>query len=442
MLFIDRTDAGRHLAQRLRHLRGTDVAVLGLPRGGVPVAFEVAEELHAPLDVIVVRKLGVPFQPEYGFGAIGEGGARIIDDGVVRLARLTRAEIAGVEAREHARLDRRLRQLRGSRTLVPLAGRTAIVVDDGIATGSTARAACMVARERGARRVILAVPVGSVEAAASLRRTADEVICLHTPARFCAIGEWYDDFSQVSDEEVAALLGKAAGWSAGPDCGEQDPAEIMVDAGGVRLPGSLVIPDQALGLVIFAHGSGSSRHSPRNQFVAAALNRVGLGTLLVDLLTADEELSRAYVFNIAMLAGRLTGITRWLRGQPVAATLPFGYFGASTGAAAALWAAAASPRPPVAAVVSRGGRPDLVGRRLALVQVPTLLIVGGADEAVLGLNRQAQERLTCENRLAVIDEATHLFEEPGTLEQVAELAGDWFTGHFTPVDHQDGEGSA
>ena len=307
MLFVDRADAGRHLAQRLRFLRGTDVAVLGLPRGGVPVAFEVAQELHAPLDVIVVRKLGVPFQPEYGFGAIGEGGARIIDDRVVRLTRLTGAEMATVEARERARLDRRVRRVRGDRAPIPLAGRTVIVVDDGIATGSTARAACMVARERGAGRVILAVPVGSVDAAASLRRAADEVICLHTPARFCAIGDWYDDFSQVSDEEVAALLGKAAGWSAGPDCDEQDPAEIMVDAGGVRLPGSLVIPDQALGLVIFAHGSGSSRHSPRNQFVAAALNRVGLGTLLVDLLTADEELSRAYVFNIAMLAGRLNG---------------------------------------------------------------------------------------------------------------------------------------
>ncbi len=433
MLFIDRADAGRHLAQRLRYLRGTDVVVLALPRGGVPVAFEVAEELRAPLDVIVVRKLGVPFQPEYGFGAIGEGGARVIDDRVVQLTRLTGPEMAAVEAREHARLDRRVSQLRGDRTPVPLAGHTVIVVDDGIATGSTAQAACMVARARGASRVILAVPVGSIQAAASLRRTADEVVCLHTPARFSAIGEWYDDFSQVSDEEVTVLLGKATGLPTGSDCAELDPAEIVMDAGGVRLPGSLVIPDQALGLVIFAHGSGSSRRSPRNQFVAAALNRVGLGTLLADLLTANEELSRAYVFNIAILAARLTGITRWLRGQPVAAALPFGYFGASTGAAAALWAASASPRPPVAAVVSRGGRPDLASRRLALVQVPTLLIVGGADEVVLGLNRQAQEKLRCENRLAVIPDATHLFEEPGALEQVADLAGGWFTSHFTPV---------
>jgi putative phosphoribosyl transferase len=145
MPFIDRADAGRRLAQRLRHLRGADVAVLALPRGGVPVAFEVAEELRALLDVIVVRKLGVPFQQEYGFGAIGEGGARIIDDHVVRLTRLTGPEIAAVEAREGAQLDRRVSQLRGDRPPVPLAGRTVIVVDDRIATGSTARAACMVA---------------------------------------------------------------------------------------------------------------------------------------------------------------------------------------------------------------------------------------------------------------------------------------------------------
>ena len=432
MLFLNRADAGRHLAQRLRHLRGTDVAVLGLPRGGVPVAFEVAEELRAPLDVIVVRKLGVPFQPEYAFGAIGEGGVRVIDDHVTRQTGLTGQEIAAVEARERAELDRRVRQLRGDRPPVPLAGRVVIVVDDGIATGSTARAACWVARMRGASRVVLAVPVGSVEGVASLRRDADEVICLHTPAGFFSIGEWYDDFSQMSDEEVTALLGRAV-TSSRSGCPEADSAEIAVDAGGVRLPGSLVIPDRAGGLIVFAHGSGSSRHSPRNQFVAAALNRAGLGTLLVDLLTADEELARAYVFNIAMLAARLAGITGWLRGQPATAVIPVGYFGASTGAAAALWAAAANPRLPVTAIVSRGGRPDLAGRRLALVRAPTLLIVGGADEVVLDLNRQAQKQLTCENRLAIVPGATHLFEEPGALEQVADLARNLFSGHFAEL---------
>jgi len=429
MFFVDRADAGRHLARRLRHLGGADVAVLGLPRGGVPVAFEVAGELHAPLDVIVVRKLGVPFQPEYGFGAIGEGGARVIDDYVVRQAGLTGMQVAEVEARERVLLDRRVRQLRGDNPPVPLTGRTAIIVDDGIATGSTARAACLVARARGASRVVLAAPVGPVEAAAALRRDADEVVCLHTPPRLLAIGEWYGDFCQVTDEEVAILLGKAAAWLAGPGSADPDPAQVVLTIAGARLPGSLAVPDRAVGLVVFAHGSGSSRHSPRNRFVAGVLNRAGLGTLLAGLLTAEEELSRAYVFNVALLAARLAGITGWLRSQPATAAIPFGYFGASTGAAAAL-RAAASPPLPVAAIVSRGGRPDLAGRRLARVRAPTLLIVGGADRPVLDLNRQAQVQLTCENRLEVIPGATHLFAEPGALEQVADLARDWFTRHF------------
>ncbi len=433
MFFVDRADAGRHLARRLRHLGGADVVVLGLPRGGVPVAFEVAEELHAPLDVIVVRKLGVAFQPEYGFGAIGEGGVRIVDDYVVRQARLTGPEIAEVEARERVLLDRRVSQLRGDHPSVPLAGRTVIIVDDGIATGSSARAACLVARARGASRVILAAPVGSTAGTAALRRAADEVVCLHTPARFFAIGEWYGDFSQVTDEEVTILLGKAAAWQAGPGSADPDPAEVVLNIAGARLPGSLVVPDRAVGLVVFAHGSGSSRHSPRNQFVAGVLNRAGLGTLLADLLTADEELSRAYVFNVALLAARLAGITGWLRSQPATAAIPLGYCGASTGAAAALRAAAASPPLPVDAIVSRGGRPDLAGRRLAQVRAPTLLIVGGADEQVLDLNRQAQAQLTCQNRLEVIPGATHLFAEPGALEQVADLARDWFTRHFAQL---------
>jgi putative phosphoribosyl transferase len=209
MLFADRADAGRQLARQLRHLRGTDVVVLALPRGGVPVAFEVARDLHAPLDVIVVRKLGVPFQPECGFGAIGEGGARVVNGYVVRQMGLTKQEIARVETRERALLERRLTRLRGGRPPVPLAGRTAIVVDDGIATGSTMRAACAVARARGASRVIIAVPVAPADCAASLRRDADEVICVRTPAHFYAIGSWYDDFIQVGGDEVTRLLGQA-----------------------------------------------------------------------------------------------------------------------------------------------------------------------------------------------------------------------------------------
>jgi len=186
--------------------------------------------------------------------------------------------------------------------------------------------------------------------------------------------------------------------------------------------------------VLFAHGSGSSRHSPRNRSVAAVLDSAGLGTLLFDLLTTTEERDRANVFDIDLLAARLVDATAWLRRQPGVGDLPIGYFGASTGAAAALWAAAES-NADIAAVVSRGGRPDLAGPRLAAVSAPTLLIAGGDDDVVLELNRRARAQLRCENQLAVVRGATHLFEEPGTLQAAAELARDWFTSHLATRRH-------
>src|SRR5262245_5643780 len=210
MPFLDRSDAGRRLANRMLHLRGEDVVVLALPRGGVPVAAEVARALGAPLDVIVVRKLGVPVQPELGMGAIGEGDVRIINPEVVAITHVTDAEIATVERRERAELDRRARRFRGDRPRTPLAARTAIIIDDGIATGSTARAACQVARAQGAARVVLAVPVAPPSACAALAADADEVVCLETPRHFLAIGEWYQDFSQTGDREVVLLLQRAA----------------------------------------------------------------------------------------------------------------------------------------------------------------------------------------------------------------------------------------
>ncbi|NRQ33127.1 alpha/beta hydrolase [Nonomuraea sp. NN258] len=192
----------------------------------------------------------------------------------------------------------------------------------------------------------------------------------------------------------------------------------------------LIVPDAAQGVVLFVHGSGSSRHSPRNRYVADALNRAGLGTLLFDLLTPEEEADRANVFDIGLLAERLLGRTEWVRAQDSAAGLPIGYFGASTGAAAALWGAA-EPGNTIAAVVSRGGRPDLAGARLSDVSAPTLLIVGGRDPVVVELNEEAQRHLRSEAKLEIVPGATHLFEEPGALEQVANLARDWFVTHFT-----------
>ena len=214
---------------------------------------------------------------------------------------------------------------------------------------------------------------------------------------------------------------------------EQEGKLVRVSAGPVTVEGNLVVPEGAQGVVLFAHGSGSSRFSPRNRYVARALQEGGLATLLIDLLTEEEERidlrTRELRFDIPLLVERLEGAVDWLQENQETHDLPVGLFGSSTGAAAALMAA---PRRPdaVAAIVSRGGRPDLAGAALTQVRAPTLLIVGGRDTVVIGLNEQAMEQLSAEKRLEVVPGATHLFEEPGALERVAELARDWFQQHL------------
>ncbi len=209
MRFTDRREAGRQLARALAELRGPGTVVLGLPRGGVPVAEEVAAELRAPLDVCLVRKLGVPFDPELALGAIGEGGIRILNEEVLRMARVRADELTRVETRERALLERRVRAYRRARDQVDIEGRRVILVDDGIATGATARAACQVVRARGARGVVMAAPVGPPDAAERLGDEADACVCLAGPPGFLAIGQFYDDFTQTDDAEVLACLARA-----------------------------------------------------------------------------------------------------------------------------------------------------------------------------------------------------------------------------------------
>lgn len=206
MIFTDRADAGRQLAARLGALEDQDVVVLALPRGGVPVAAQVARALGAPLDVIGVRKLGAPMQPELGVGAIAEGGVRVLDRRAVSALRLDDAVIADIESREREELQRRVRLYRGSRDLPDLTGRIAVVVDDGLATGVTARVACRSVRQRDPERLILAVPVAAAQSMEALREEADEVVCVHIPEQFVAVGQWYQHFDQTTDEEVVELL--------------------------------------------------------------------------------------------------------------------------------------------------------------------------------------------------------------------------------------------
>jgi putative phosphoribosyl transferase len=307
MRFHDRSDAGRQLASRLLPLRGEDVVVLGLPRGGVAVAAEVARALSAPLDVILVRKLGVPVQPELGMGAIGEGDARVINADVVRYAGVSEAEITAVERRERFELERRIKRFRGDTPREPLAGRIAVLVDDGIATGSTARAACQVARAQGAARVVLAVPVAPPSSEAALAGDADELVCLETPHRFLAIGEWYEDFSQTRDEEVVSLLQAARARYAereqeervteGAGAGEESVAR-EADAGG---PAGALTSEETAG------GAGVSGGGSLAELVAMMPFTAGLGVVL-DAAQPDEVRGRlAWAPELCTTGGLLHG---------------------------------------------------------------------------------------------------------------------------------------
>lgn len=420
--FASRVAAGEALAKAVAdEFPRAPTTVLALPRGGVPTAVPVARELHAPLDVILVRKVAAAGNPELGIGAVAEGGVRALNGTLIGHLAMSPEEVRHSVAVADAELASQIEEYRHGHAGQSLNGRTAVIIDDGLATGSTAVAAVHAARARGAARVVIAVPVASREAVLRLSSEADEVIALEVPDRFRSVGDWYSEFSPVPAAEVHSLLSQGARAAA------SDPPvrAVEVPVGGrLFLDGDLGVPENATGLVIFAHGSGSSRHSARNRQVSRRLQQAGLATLLLDLLTGSEESDRSNVFDIGLLSSRLKATIDWCSAWPPVAALPVGLFGASTGAGAALVAAAGDDR--VHAVVSRGGRPDLAGAALAGVRAPVLLIVGANDVEVLELNRDAQRHLAGPSELAVVPRAGHLFEEEGALERVGDLSADWF----------------
>jgi len=384
-----------------------------------------------------VHKIGAPQNPELAIGAVDEDG-RVHADMLAAHLGIDRAHIEREALRQLVQIRRRREMYSAHCRRRDPTGRVAIIVDDGLATGATMRAAILAAKAHKASRVVCAVPVAAPGRMDEIAAIADEIVCLAQPADFYAVGQFYDDFSAVEDDEVIALLGQSAAPPASP-AGTAVSRSIEIPADGVSLPGDLVVPANATGIVVFAHGSGSSRLSPRNQLVAGALHRQGMATLLFDLLTPREDARRAARFEIDVLALRLEAVVDWVRRDPVLGRLKIGLFGASTGAAAALAVAARRPDA-VAAVVSRGGRPDLAGERLlAVVGAPTLLVVGGADTEVLELNEQARACMPGQVEIAVVPRATHLFEETGALERVASLAGDWFRRWLRRVDDADSE---
>lgn len=428
--FADRTEAGKKLAERLS-AKGLDHPLIyALPRGGVPVAVEVARELKAPLDLMLVRKIGAPGNPEVALGAIVEGANAqvVINEDILTLSGADMEYLERAYADQLAELERRKQSYIGGRQRLDPKGRTVVVVDDGLATGATMKAALIALRRNEAARIIVALPVAPKRGLDELADYADDIVCLHTATEFRGVGGFFRDFHQLSDAETVGLLRQR--WTQ-----QEPPAQAtrhyrrQVKIPPVGLVGELVVPENSAGIVVFAHGSGSSHRSPRNRFVASKLNERGFATLLFDLLTPDEGQDRRNVFDIPLLAGRLVEASMWALSEPDIADLPLAIFGASTGAGAAL-VAAAELKDRVALVISRGGRPDLAGDALPQVTAPTLLIVGSKDHEVIDLNEQALRAITCEKKLQIVPGAGHLFEEAGTLDMAIGHTLDWLEKHL------------
>ena len=420
--FQDRQDAAHQLAAALAHYRGRTPLVLAIPRGGVPVGRIVAGLLGGELDVVLVRKLGAPLNPELAIGAVDEQGAVMLNEN----AEWTGADAAYVDREAQRQLElirERRRRYGAGRTPAPVRGRTVIVVDDGLATGATMIAALCALRAQDPERLVCAVPVASAESLAEVRHHADEVVCLATPTPFHGVGLHYRDFAAVDDEEVSVALGASPSTQA-------SARALRIAMDGVLLDGDLVVPASPLGLVLFGHGESRGRDSARNRFVTRALQQHGIATLLMDLLTPAEDDDCEAHCGIALLTHRLQAALRHVREDAGLRELPVGLLGTNSGAAAAVSVAAESPDE-VVAVVSCGGRPDLAApQSLSRVRTPTLLIIGGADRQMLELNRRARARMEPWAELIVMPGATHPFEEPGALEQAAEHAAAWFVRHF------------
>ena len=420
------------MAERLEATHLDRPVIYALPRGGVPVGLEIARALGAPLDLVLVRKIGAPGWPELALGAVvdGENAQTVVNAPVQEMTHASAAFLERAKAAELDEIERRRARYLGGHARIDPKGRIAILVDDGLATGATAKAALAALTRQGAARTVLAVPVAPADTIAEMRGEADEVVVLSAPHPFSGVGAFYRDFHQLTDDETIRLLRQA--WSQRP---ADPPAAATVSRreariGPLQLGATVVTPPAACAVVLFAHGSGSSRFSPRNVAVAEALNERGFATVLLDLLTESEAIDRRNVFDVPLLAERLAQAAHWIGAEPGLAGLRLGLFGASTGAGAAL-VAAAQLGGRIAAVVSRGGRPDLAGAvALRRVSAPTLLIVGGSDHGVIELNRRALAELRCEKALELVPGATHLFEEPGTLERVAQLAQDWFVRYL------------
>lgn len=446
-LFENRNVAGKALATALEgKVPSHEVIVLALPRGGVPVAREVADVLHVPLDVIVARKLGVPGIAEVALGAIAEGWDGIAEDSVRWFIGIPNDVVERIAQRERREIERRIQAYRSGTPLPNVKDKCVILVDDGIASGATLRAAAMALRAQQPARLIAAVPVASPDHCDDVRAVVDELVTLATPSPFEMVSAWYTDFAPVTDADLSRLLQRMPSHSKGEPGSRADPVDehevtipIAPAADARSIVGDVGAPNEGAphGLVILAHGGGSSRQSYRNRYLAGRLRMAGWSTLRVDLLTEAEQAADlptgTHRFDVELIAARLQAATEWAVATAQPGSTRVVLFGASTGAAAAVMVAAARPDL-VFAVASRGGRVDLGGDALGRVRAPVLLIVGGADEPTIAWNRDAAQRLPTRPTISIVPGAGHTFEEPGALGDVGERVVRWLAKQLHRAD--------
>jgi len=473
MVFKNREQAGKKLSSALKDLNLDHPLVIAFSNGGIPVAVQVAHALSAELDYLAVKKIRVPENPEYVIGALTEGGVSFIHESALKRVGLSGSELQELLKQKQASLQRQIDFFRSEIPMISPFNRNIILVDDGLASGSSARVSLRYLKSHHPKSLTLAIPVCPRKITESLKAECDEFICLYSQEDLAPFSQFYQDYFKVSDSHAlrilhgsqkkheshsknssiyassptskshqmkldlphpvlpltSALWSPSISQSSQPSIQEIEIYDSSCSKTPIQLKGILQIPSHCKGIVIFAHGSGSSHLSPRSQIVAQIFHQTGLGTLLFDLLTPDESNSKKNIFNIPQLGARLLLALREIKKRSEIRNLPIGLFGASTGAAAALWSAAHSPHL-ISSIVSRGGRPDLVLSILPQVSAPVLLIVGSNDTPVIEMNSKASAQLK-NGKLILIPGATHLFEEPGALELVAESASQWFHQSFT-----------
>lgn len=436
--FADRIDAGVRLGDALAmRIEGPGI-VLGMPRGGIPVALQVARALRWPLDVILARKVGVPGLEEVAFTAVAEGLRGTVDDPVDAYLGMSRPLRRRLIQRERAELERRVALYRGARQapLPDVAGQTVVIVDDGLASGTTMRAAIRTLRRRRPRHIVAAVPVANGDAVESLRREVDDFVALHTPSPFGMVSDWYESFDEVPDVDALRALRRNPPSTPEPQVTRRSERGMTVALpNGSTLEADYGVPccDPPRGLVMLVHGGGSSRKSYRNRFLAGGLRENGWATLRLDLLTPDEQSAELedghHRFDIDMISGRLQHVLDWATEMALPGIDRVVLFGASTGAAASVRVAATVPDR-VAAVISRGGRVDLAPAHLSAMSAPLLLIVGARDESTLRANREVFRGIRSRADLRLVMGAGHTFEEPGAIGRVERIARRWLDREF------------